>query len=66
VDVELLLEHTVDDLIANGNDEAVLLLDETTVHLTEVSVALIAHVGAGGIGQPLVHRELVVKSHYLG
>lgn len=50
MNVELFLEHTVDDLISNGNNEAILLLDEPTVHLPEISISLIAHVGAGGVG----------------
>jgi hypothetical protein len=64
--IELLLKHAVDDLIPDGYDEAVLLLDETAVDFAEVGVALIAHVGTRGVGEPLVHRELVVEGHYLG
>lgn len=64
--VEFLLKHTVDDLIPNWYDEAILLFDEPTVDLTEISIALIAHVGPGGIGQPLVHGKFMVKVHDLG
>lgn len=65
VDVKLLLENAVGDLVEDGDDEAVLLLEEAPVHFSEVGVALTLHVQLLGVVQPPVHRKLMVKHHHL-